>query len=203
MIRVAITGGIGSGKSTVCAMLAERSAAVYDSDSEAKRLMNTSPELRRRIVESFGERAYGSDGRLDRRYMASVVFADASARERLNAIVHPAVMADFDRWCAGHAEDDYTVFESAILFDAGLDGGFDVTVAVVAPLALRLERTCRRDSASPDEVERRIAAQMSDDELVERADYTLVNINRDDLAADVSELDRRFRISKSERDATD
>lgn len=197
MIRVAITGGIGSGKSTVCAMLAERGVAVYDSDSEAKRLMNSSPELRQRIAAEFGERAYGSDGMLDRRYMASVVFADAGARGRLNAIVHPAVMADFDRWCAGHAEDDYTVFESAILFEAGLDGGFDRTVAVVAPLALRLERTCRRDSASPDEVERRIAAQMSDDELVARADYTLVNINRDDLAADVSELDRRFRVKSS------
>lgn len=201
MIRVAITGGIGCGKSTVCAMLAERGVAVYDSDSEAKRLMNSSPELRRSIAGAFGERAYGDDGRLDRRYMASVVFSDDAARCRLNALVHPAVMADFDRWCAEHAQDEYVVFESAILFDAGLEGGFDCTVAVVAPLALRLERTCRRDSASPEEVERRIAAQMSDDELAARADCTLVNINRDELAADVSELDGRFRTMNSKADA--
>ena len=192
MLRVAVTGGIGSGKSTACALLAGCGAAVYDSDSEAKRLMNHSPQLRRRIVELFGERAY-EEGALNRAYLASVVFTDAAARERLNSVVHPAVMDDFERWCGSHEGDDYVVFESAILFESGLAGRFDLTVAVLAPLNLRIERTCRRDGADPSAVERRIAAQMSDDELCGRADYSIVNIDRGSLAEDVAELDRIFR----------
>lgn len=193
MKRIAVTGGIGSGKSTLCALLAERGAAVYDSDSAAKRLMTESAVLRERIAAEFGPEAYDAAGRLDRAYLAAAIFSDAGARERLNGIVHPAVMDDFERWCGEHAADDYVLFESAVLFDSGLAGRFDITVAVVAPLPLRLERACRRDSAEPAAVERRIAAQMSDDELSARADFTVVNIDRGDLAADAAELDRRFR----------
>ena len=191
MLRVAVTGGIGSGKSTACALFAERGVPVYDSDSAAKRLMNESPALRARIIKCFGERAY-EGGVLNRAYLASVVFSDDSAREALNSIAHPAVMADFDEWCAGRASEPYVVFESAILFESGLAERFDRTVAVLAPLNLRIERTCRRDGADPAAVERRIAAQMSDDELCARADYTIVNIEREALAADVAELDRMF-----------
>lgn len=198
MLRVAVTGGIGSGKSTACAMFAARGVAVYDSDSAAKRLMNESAELRSRIVALFGGRAYGADGAIDRAYLASVVFSDDEARARLNGAVHPAVMADFDRWCGEHerAQEQgapYVIFESAILFESGLADRFDVTVAVVAPLNLRIERTCRRDSADPTAVERRIAAQMTDDELCARADYTIVNIEREALADDVSMLDGALR----------
>ena len=192
MLRVAVTGGIGSGKSTACALFAGHGAAVYDSDSAAKRLMNESEALRRRIISLFGERAY-EGGVLNRAYLASVVFSDDAARERLNAAVHPAVMDDFGRWCDERAGDEYVVFESAILFESGLAGRFDRTVAVLAPLNLRIERTCRRDGADPSAVERRIAAQMSDDELCVRADYTIVNIEREALAEDVAELDRLFR----------
>lgn len=192
MLRVAVTGGIGSGKSTACALFAGCGVAVYDSDSAAKRLMNESPVLRERIAAMFGERAYEA-GRLNRPYLASVVFSDDAARERLNAAVHPAVMEDFALWCDGHADDDYVIFESAILFESGLAGRFDKTVAVVAPAKLRLERTCRRDGADPAAVERRMAAQMSDDELCARADYTVVNIVREALADDVAALDRLFR----------
>ena len=193
MLRVAVTGGIGSGKSTACALFAGRGVPVYDSDSAAKRLMTESAELRSRIVGLFGRQAYDGQGRLNRAYLASVVFADDEARIRLNGAVHPAVMADFELWCRRHEGESYVIFESAILFESGLAGGFDRTVAVVAPLNLRIERTCRRDSADPAAVERRIAAQMSDDELVDRADFTIVNIEREALADDVSALDALFR----------
>lgn len=202
MLRVAVTGGIGSGKSTACALFAGFGVPVYDSDSEAKRLMNESPELRERIVALFGERAY-EGGALNRGYMASVVFTDDSAREVLNSIVHPAVMADFDSWCAAQSGAPYVVFESAILFESGLAPRFDRTVAVVAPLNLRIERTCRRDGADPSAVERRIAAQMSDDELCARADCTIVNIRRESLAEDVGALDKMFRNESMHHAAAD
>lgn len=198
MMKVGITGGIGSGKSTVCRLFAQRGVAVYDSDSEAKRLMTESVELRRRIAERFGAEAYAADGGLNRSWLAARVFRDPQALADLNAMVHPAVMADFAAW-AERQSGDYVVLESAILFEAGLEHSVDRTVAVLAPLELRLERTCRRDGCDREAVRRRMAAQMDDDTLCARADYTVVNIREEDLEPTVAELDRRFKLEARRR----
>lgn len=198
MMKVGITGGIGSGKSTVCRLFARRGVAVYDSDSEAKRLMTESVELRRRIAERFGAEAYAADGGLNRSWLAARVFTDPQALADLNAMVHPAVMADFAAW-AERQSGDYVVLESAILFEAGLEHAVDRTVAVLAPLELRLERTCRRDGCDREAVRRRMAAQMDDDTLCARADYTVVNIREEDLEPTVAELDRRFKLEARHR----
>lgn len=198
MMKVGITGGIGSGKSTVCRLFARRGVAVYDSDSEAKRLMTESVELRRRIAGRFGAEAYAADGGLNRSWLAARVFTDPQALADLNAMVHPAVMADFAAW-AERQSDDYVVLESAILFEAGLEHSVDRTVAVLAPLELRLERTCRRDGCDREAVRRRMAAQMDDDTLCARADYTVVNIREEDLEPTVAELDRRFKLEARHR----
>lgn len=198
MMKVGITGGIGSGKSTVCRLFARRGVAVYDSDSEAKRLMTESVELRRRIAERFGAEAYAADGGLNRSLLAARVFTDPQALADLNAMVHPAVMADFAAW-AERQSGDYVVLESAILFEAGLEHAVDRTVAVLAPLELRLERTCRRDGCDREAVRRRMAAQMDDDTLCARADYTVVNIREEDLEPTVAELDRRFKLEARRR----
>lgn len=189
MIRVGITGGIGSGKSTVCRLFAAKGIPVYDSDSEAKRLM--AAELRGAIEARFGRDMY-REGELDRGRLAGIVFADSQALADLNAIVHPAVMRDFAAW-AERQTADYVVLESAILYEAGLENAVDRVIAVLAPVELRVERACRRDGADPEAVRRRIAAQMDDDTLCRRADFTLVNILEADLAPAVDELDRRFR----------
>ena len=117
MMKVGITGGIGSGKSTVCRLFARLGVAVYDSDAGAKRLMTEDAELRRRITDRFGAEAY-ADGTLNRTYLAGRVFSEAQALADLNAIVHPAVRADFAAW-AERQEGDYVILESALLFDAG------------------------------------------------------------------------------------
>ena len=187
MIRVGVTGGIGSGKSTVCRLFAERGVPVYDSDSEAKRLMREDPSLRAALDETF------RDGVLNRRYLAATVFGDRRALARLEALVHPCVKRDFERWAAERTAEPYVVLECAILYESGMDAAVDRVVAVVAPEELRLVRVNARDGASAAEIRRRMAAQLSDDVLSARADYTIVNINREDLAADVAECDRRFR----------
>ena len=192
MIRIGITGGIGSGKSTVCRILEEHGAAIYDSDANAKRLMNEDAELRRQLTAEFGEKCF-NEGGLDRAYLASIVFSDAERLQRLNEIVHPAVRADFRKWCGEHEERDYVILESAILFDAGFDSETDKTLAVVAPQSLRIERVCKRDGMSREDVEKRIAQQMSDDELQARADYTIANISLDYLRSDAEQLDKIFR----------
>jgi len=192
MIKVAICGGIGSGKSTVCQMFAERGVALYDSDSRAKVLMNESEELRRALVAEFGEKCY-ADGALNRPYLASRVFGSEEQLARLNSIVHPAVKADFLRW-AEEQEGDFCILESAILFESGFDAVVDKTVAVLAPLPLRIERAMARDGASREQIESRVKAQMSDDELVARADFAIVNIHLEDIEKDVAELAYRFKM---------
>ena len=179
MMKVGVTGGIGSGKSTVCRLFAQKGIAVYDSDAAAKRLMQEDGALRRQLAGRFGEGTF-RDGQLDRAYLAGIVFADPQALADLNALVHPVVMRDFDAWAA-RQEGSYVILESAILFEAGLEGSVDKTVAVLAPRELRIERTCRRDGCGADQVVRRIAAQLDDDALSARADYVVVNIFEEDL----------------------
>lgn len=191
MLKVGITGGIGSGKSTVCRLFADNDVAVYDSDKEAKRLMNEDTALRAAIISRFGEESYTAEG-LNRKYLADKVFTDEESLQALNALVHPAVKRDFERW-AEEQSGDYVVLECAILFESGMNAMVDVTVAVVAPLDLRVSRTCRRDKCDEESVRRRIAAQMSDDELTAKADITIVNIFETDLEPTVKELDYRFK----------
>ena len=190
MMKVGITGGIGSGKSTVCRLFAQKGIAVYDSDAAAKRLMQEDGALRRQLAGRFGEGTF-RNGVLDRAYLAGIVFADPQALADLNALVHPVVMRDFDAWAA-RQEGSYVILESAILFEAGLEGCVDKTVAVLAPRELRIERTCRRDGCGADQVVRRIAAQLDDDALSARADYVVVNIFEEDLEPAVDKLDRIF-----------
>ena len=168
MIKVGITGGIGSGKSTVCRLFAACGAPVYDSDTQAKRLMEEDGPLRRRLAARFGEEIYAG-GRLNRKLLAGRVFSDPAELSALNALVHPAV------------------------FEAGLEGYVDRTIAVTAPIDVRIARTCLRDGASAEEVRRRIAVQLDEEELRRRADYTLVNINLRELEYEVARLDKLLR----------
>ena len=190
MYKIGITGGIGSGKSTVCSLFAERGIAVYDSDSRAKQLMSESAELREQLIEAFGEECY-ADGELNRGYLAKQVFGNAEALARLNAIVHPAVRADFRTW-AEQQSGAYVILESAILFEAGFESEVDTTLAVMAPLEERVRRTMARDGVDRESVLERIAHQMSDDELHSKAKRTLVNLIADYTESDVEQLHKMF-----------
>ena len=190
MYKVGITGGIGSGKSTVCRMLAERGIALYDADSRAKELMSTSEPLRRALIENFGAETFTADG-LNRAYLAEMVFNNAEQLRLLNSLVHPAVIADFEAW-AEEQEGHYVVFESAILFESGLESKVDSVVAVMAPESLRVERVMARDGHTREQVMARINNQMSDDERSDRAKYSIINIGIEELEEDVEQLHRRL-----------
>ena len=189
--KVGITGGIGSGKSTLCRLFQARGVAVYDTDAAAKRLMVEQPALREAIQAHFGAASYYG-GTLNRPYLAQRVFADPEQRALLNSLVHPAVIADFEQWAEEQA-GEYVILESAILFEAGLDKHVDRTVAVLAPERLRIERTMQRDGASEEQVRSRMAAQADDDTLRARADISVVNIFEEELESIVQELDFRFK----------
>lgn len=191
MFKVGITGGIGSGKSTVCRLFAARGVAVYDCDAAAKRLMAEDEALKGAIVARFGEACY-CDGVLNRSYLAEQIFGSDEAREALNGLVHPAVIADFERWAEEQA-GEYVVLESAILFEAGLEKHLDCVVAILAPKPLRLERAMKRDGAQREQLEARMATQLDDDTLCAKADVSLVNIFEEELEQQVQELDFRFK----------
>lgn len=190
MYKVGITGGIGSGKSTVCRLFEQNGIAVYDSDARAKALMAEDATLREQLVEAFGAECYNEQG-LDRAYLAGRVFGDEAELQRLNGIVHPAVKEDFRRW-ADVQRGAYVVLESAILFESGFDTEVNTTLAVMAPMEERLRRTVERDGVDREAVRRRMEHQLSDDELYARAARTIVNLRMDYLESDVEQLHKIY-----------
>ncbi|MFI3305739.1 MAG: dephospho-CoA kinase [Rikenellaceae bacterium] len=195
MIKVGITGGIGSGKSTLCRHFRESGVAHYDSDRRARTLMESDIELRTKITELLGEQSYNDYDELNRRYIADTIFGDETKRLALNAIVHPAVMRDFAAWVDNQSEQStpYVIMESAILFDANLQSNVDYTVAVLAPEEMRLTRVVNRDGCTLEQAQARMAAQLTDDELHSRASYSVVNIFEEDLEGAAQRLDQIFK----------
>lgn len=192
MILVGITGGIGSGKSTVCRLFSLFGAKVYDSDAAAKRLMNSDKELKGQICALLGEAAY-CNGALDRAYVGERVFGERQLLDGLNAIVHPRVGRDFTQWVAHYENEAYVLMESAILFESGFDKMVDKAITVSAPEALRVARTVARDTATEDAVSRRIKAQWSDQMRESKADYVIYNDDRHLVTEQVKMLDKLFR----------
>ncbi len=174
MICVAITGGIGSGKSYVSAMLEERGIPVYNADTESKQLTLSNAKIRNKLIALLGEEVY-ANGELNKPMLASYLFANAENAVRINGIIHPVVKEDFKRWLTNHAEIDITAFESAILYEAGFEDTVDAVLMVFAPRELRLERAMKRDKATREQIEARMDAQMSEEEKCRRADFVVYN----------------------------
>jgi len=184
-IKIGLTGGIGSGKSMVSKLLTTYEIAVYDSDTRAKSLMETDDKIIHSITQVFGKEAY-TNGKLNRRFVAEAVFASSSKLLQINTIVHSAVIDDFSRWAELQAAD-ILVFESAIIFENGLEKYFDKIIAVVAPQKLRIERVKRRSGLSRKEILNRIKNQTSSKTLRQRADYVIIN---DDQTAIIPQVER-------------
>lgn len=186
-LRIGITGGIGSGKSFVCRLLAERGVPVYSCDEEAGRLMENHPDIREALVGLLGKEVYTGEGRLNKPLLATWLFASSGHAEQVNAIVHPVVKRDFVAWARRQTVPVVAV-ESAILFEAGMDTLVDRVLLVDAPREVRLRRTMLRDGATREQVEHRMDCQMPDEERRLRAGDILYNDGRNDLKQDVERL---------------
>ncbi len=173
MINVGLTGGIGSGKSTVAGYFQDLGVPVYNSDLEAKKLMQSSDELKSEIMGLFGPEAYDK-GILDNKYLASLVFSDSEALNRLNALVHPAVRLHFLNWRALR-QGAYTIQEAAIIFESGTQANYDKIILVTAPEEVRISRVMNRDGSEEEAVKARIRNQWSDSEKAKSADFIIVN----------------------------
>ena len=174
---IGITGGIGTGKSVISSELRRMGYAVYDSDTQAKRLIVEDPALRLRIQQLFGSEAY-RDGVYQTQWVAQRVFADPQLLAQLNAIVHPAVRQDIHRW-ADSLLDEVVFVECAILYTAGLDALCDRVVAITAPQQVRLQRVIARDHSTPERVLARMRSQDAERDLL-RADWV---VNNDGVAS--------------------
>ncbi len=173
MIVIGLTGGIGAGKSTVANFFKELGVPVYVADTEAKRLMHTSKVVKRKLIEEFGEKTY-IDNKLNRTYLASIVFNDASKLAAINAIVHPSVANSFKRWTRKQ-KAAYVIQENAILFENNNFGKFDFIVTVTAPIEEKIARVMSRDNAKRSEVLLRIQHQLSDEEKAKKSDFVIQN----------------------------
>lgn len=185
--RIAVVGGIGSGKSVVSRLLALMGVPVYDSDTRAKQLMNRDEGLRTALVGAIGDRVYGADGMLDRAYLASYMFGYPERVAQVNALVHPAVRADFRAW-AHDTGAPIVAVETAILYEAGMDADVDAVCVVYAPVELRMQRAMQRDGADEDSVSRRMSSQMPDEQLLSRATHVICNDGRRSLIAQVTQI---------------
>ena len=191
MLKIGITGGIGTGKSTICEIFALLGIPVYNADKAAKRLMATNEGLKKQLIATFGTAAFTSTGNLDTTYIANKVFTDEKALKHLNALVHPAVLADFDQWCSQQIAP-YVLKEAALLIESGSYKQCDYTILVESPLALRIQRLLSRDNSSEAQIRARMANQLPDQEKAKLANFLILNDEKHLLIPQILALHTQF-----------
>ena len=197
MLRVGVTGGIGSGKSTVCQIFAQLGVPVYEADKEAKALYGEDDSLREPLIQLFGSSVY-QDGQFQAGVVRERLFDEPALREQLNALVHPRVFARWDAWCAerqaeGHA---YAIKEAAILFESGADKTVDVVVGVMADKSVRMARVMQRDGLDEAAVVSRMNAQWPQEKWEPLCQYHIQNNGSESLIEQVLALHKQFNHAR-------
>ena len=195
MIKFAITGGIGSGKSYVSSLLEERGIPIYNADLESKRLTVQDGGIRKELVALLGEDIY-QGATLNKPLLASYLFANSDNAVKVNFIIHPRVKDDFRRWVESQKDVPLVGLESAILYESGFDDVVDQVVMVYAPEAVRLQRAMKRDNATEEQVRARMSAQMDDEEKRSKADFVLMNDGIMPLDVQLDDLVRFLKKGK-------
>ena len=191
---VGLTGGIGSGKSSVAGFFKELGVPVYNSDEEAKLLMVESAEVKKAIIDLFGPSAYQKES-LNKKLISQIVFQDKEKLKRLNEIVHPAVRRHFEDWVVNQSAP-YIIQETALIFENEMQDNYDVIILVTAPEDSRIERVIKRDNSSISQVKARIKNQLPDAKKVPLADYTIENIDLDKAQKAVHKIHKQL-LSKA------
>ncbi|MEX0291367.1 MAG: dephospho-CoA kinase [Flavobacteriaceae bacterium] len=190
MILVGLTGGIGSGKSTVASFFAALGVAVYNSDKQAKKLMKNSKKLRKAIIGLLGDKAYKGK-KLNRKWIAARVFQDQQLLKELNELVHPAVKKHFLKWAAKQ-EGSYVIQEAAVLFENGSVKDYEKVILVRAPIETRIQRIIERDGSSEADIRARMKNQWEDVKKSELSDYIIDNIELESTKLEVARIHRQL-----------
>lgn len=186
MLKVGITGGIGSGKSTVCQVFETLGIPVFYADKAARELTESDPSIIQGMKSLFGAEVY-VDGKLDRKKVAEAAFANRGILEQMNEIIHPATIAHAKKW-AEVQTTPYAIKEAAIFFESGSDKDMDVMIGVYAPKEMRIERTMQRDNISREKVLERMARQMDEEEKMKRCDHVITNDGKTAIIPQVLQL---------------
>ncbi len=187
MIKLGVTGGIGSGKSVVCDVLRLHDIPVYDADLEAKNLNDTSPVIRKKLTESFGQDLYRNN-RLDREKLAHLIFNNEENLRTANSIIHPELAKHFMEWAEQRKHHPVVALDAAVLFEAGFQSVLDKTIIVLAPLEVRIERAVKRGNLTKEQITARANSQMSDKEKAELADFIIQNDGQHSLLEQVDKI---------------
>ena len=187
MVKIGITGGIGSGKSIVSTLFRLHGIPVYNADEETKTLNNTSPLIKKQLTEHFGEDLYVNDV-LDKKKFANIIFNDPKKLQLANSIIHPEVLKHFTEWCSQNSDHSIVALEAAILFESNFHRHLDKVVTVYSPIKLRIERVSMRDNMTTEMVENRIQHQMPEKEKIGMSEYVIVNDYENSLIEQVENL---------------
>lgn len=182
---VGLTGGIGSGKTTLAKLFEVMGCAIYNSDDRAKEVY-FNPEVRQQVIELLGKEAYRSEQEIDKPFISSRIFSDTRLLQQLNSIIHPAVKTDFIEFTNQYAANKIIIKESAILFETGIYKDLEKTILVTAPLELKLKRVMQRNAVTKEEVEKRMSAQWSDEQKIALADFVITNDDQQALIPQVA-----------------
>lgn len=174
MLKIGVTGGIGSGKTTVCKIFEALSIPIFYADTVAKTLLENDSDLKQEIIKSFGKQIYQGN-QLNRKLLASIVFNDSFSLSKLNEMVHSRIRKAFETWCNKNNSANYIIEEAAILFETGVYKKMDKNILVCAPIKTRIKRLIQRDHATETEITSRINNQMQDEEKIKLADYIIQN----------------------------
>jgi dephospho-CoA kinase len=193
MMKIGITGGIGSGKSTVCRVFENLGIPVFYADTVAKEIMVTDKELATAVKDTFGAESYDAAGRLNNKHIAGIVFNNNIELNKLNELVHPAVFRAFDLWLTRvPLTAPYILKEAALLFESGSYMLCDKSVLVIAPVETRLKRVMKRDGSTEEQVLARMNKQLSDEEKMKMADFLIRNDESQSVILQIMELHSQF-----------
>ncbi|ETZ20826.1 dephospho-CoA kinase [Pedobacter sp. V48] len=197
MLKVGITGGIGSGKTTICKIFETLGVPVFYADTVAKEIMVNDAILIQGVKDTFGKESYLPGDILNNKHIAGIVFNDAGELAKLNGLVHPAVFRAFDNWVIQLPEKvPYILKEAALLFESGSYKMCDKNILVTAPLELKLDRVMKRDGVTADQVKARMDKQFTDEKKIQMADYLIKNNETDSLINQVMDLHQLFLNTK-------
>lgn len=188
---IGLTGGIGSGKSTVARYFESKGISIYIADDEARKLTD-SPEVSGAIVETFGNNIL-DNGIINRKALSEIVFNNAINLQKLNSIIHPAVQLHFEEWLKNHSEEAFIIKEAAILFESGSYKFCDKIIVVEAPEEIRLQRVIKRDSVSEDSVKARMRNQWTDEMRAAKSDFVIVNVDLDTMKLQVDLILKKLK----------
>lgn len=194
MIIVGLTGGIGSGKTTVAKQFSKLGVPVYIADEEAKSLMRRSKIIKRKLIKLFGDQAY-VNGELNKPYLANIIFNDKTYLKKMNAIVHPKVARHFEKW-ALKQEAPYVIKEVAILFENGGDKACDFVITVTAPIDTRIKRLLKRDDTSEEKIKAIMKNQWTDEEKIKHSHFVIDNIELENTINQVAKIHKKL-LSKA------